>query len=120
MIDAFSVKYFVLVGDVESFEGDIEGPWGPKFLMPAGVGWAEQSAEMAASIWDLEEASLVGTLSVRASGQTFLATWMVTLAILPRTEDKACQELGKQVALFMTGQQLSDPDKQAPDKKRSK
>ena len=120
VIAALSVKYMVLVGDVESFEGDIEGPWGPKVMMPAGVGWVEKSAEMAASIWDLEEASLVGTLSVKASGETLLVTWLITLALIPMTEAKACEELGRQLALFMTGQQLSDPEKEPPEAKRSK
>ena len=119
VIDTLSVKYMVLVGDVKFIEGDIEGPWGPRVMLPAGVGWSEDSAEMAASIWDLEEAALVGKISVKASGQTLAVTWMITLFLIPRTEAKACEELGKQLALFMTGQELSDPEKQPPEAKRS-
>lgn len=119
-IDTLSVKYMVLVGDIKNVEGDIEGPWGPRVMMPAGVGWVEESSEVAASIWDLEEAVLVGNLSVKASGETLLATWLVTLALIPMTESKACEELGKQLALFMTGQELSHPEMQLRETRSSK
>ncbi len=109
-VDLLSVKYLVLVGDVTSVAGDIEGPWGPLVMIPAGVGWSEETADMAASIWDLTDASSVGTLAVRASGDMLVATWLVSVVFIPRTVSKACDELGRQLALFLTGQQVSDPE----------
>jgi hypothetical protein len=109
-IDALSARYLVLVGDLKSFTGETEGPWGPQIMLPAGVGWAEETVQLAASVWDLHDGAPVGTLAVTASGEAVTATWVgATVVLLPMTESKACGELGRQLALLLTGRRISHP-----------
>ncbi len=64
--------------------------------------WDRESA-LDATVWDLKDAAMAGTLEASASGTAVMPCYVLPIPLIPATETEACAELGQRVVDFLVG-----------------
>ena len=72
--------------------------------IPACFGFLswENGASYEASVWDVREGTVVGSLSSEASGTSFVPAVVVPLPFIARVQQKACSNLSEQLKAFLS------------------
>ena len=72
--------------------------------IPACFGFLswENGANYEASVWDVREGTVVGSLSSEASGTSFVPAVVVPLPFIARVQQKACSNLSEQLKAFLS------------------
>ncbi len=72
-----------------------------------GFAWWQDDADYEASIWDLDNAAAVGTVTADYSGTSFLPALVVPIPLIARTKSRACGGLAKQLKLFIVSDEVA-------------
>ncbi len=100
-IATLGVRYVVSVGG-GTWEGEDKG-----FILAGhgciGFAWKDRESALDATVWDLKDAAMAGTLEASASGTAAILCYGVPIPLISPTETEACAELGQRVADFLTG-----------------
>ncbi len=72
--------------------------------IPACFGFLswENGANYEASVWDVREGTIAGSLSSEASGTSFVPAVVVPLPFIARVQQKACSNLSEQLKAFLS------------------
>ena len=72
--------------------------------IPACFGFLswENGANYEASVWDVREGTVVGSLSSEATGTSFVPAVVVPLPFIARVQQKACSNLSEQLKAFLS------------------
>lgn len=71
-----------------------------------GVGWWEKESGYVASIWDMQTATEIGTVSTDVSGTSVLIGAIVPIPIITPVRKTACDRLSEQLRSFLVGDDL--------------
>jgi hypothetical protein len=71
-----------------------------------GVGWWEKESGYVASVWDLRDATEVGTVSTDVSGTSVLIGAIAPIPIITPVRKTACDRLSEQLRAFLVGDDL--------------
>jgi len=78
-----------------------------------GVGWWDKESDYVASVWDMQTASELGTVSADVTGTSVLIGAIAPIPIITPVQSTACNRLSGQLRSFLLG---SDLEGTAPDK----
>jgi hypothetical protein len=98
------VRYIIwLDGDTERVAGGgslscAAGPGGGGCF---GFAWWQNDADYEASVWDLQELELAGTVTTDVSGTSFLPALVIPIPLIARTKTNACKSLAGQLQIFI-------------------
>lgn len=87
------------------------GPGGAGCL---GVGWWEKQSDYVASVWDMQTASELGTVSAEVSGTSVLIGAIAPIPIITPVQRAACDRLSEQLRSFLNGADLVGGGTAAP------
>jgi hypothetical protein len=73
-----------------------------------GVGWWDKEADYVASVWDMNTASEVGTVSSDVTGTSVLIGAVVPIPIITPVQSTACNRLSEQLRSFLLGTDLEE------------
>lgn len=102
------VRYVIwLEGDTERVAGGgslscAAGPGGGGCF---GFAWWQKDANYDATVWDLKELELAGTVTADVSGTSFLPALIIPIPLIARTQAAACKGLSRQLRAFI----IDDP-----------
>lgn len=68
-----------------------------------GLGWWEKQSDYVASVWDLNTATEVGSVSADVSGTSVLIGAIAPIPIITPVQKTACDRLGDQLRSFLVG-----------------
>jgi hypothetical protein len=105
-IDEFGIRYIVWVdGFTETSDrsGSISCAIGPGGGGCFGFTTWEDDSKFDARIWDVGEATSVGTISADATGQSYMPAIFIPIPLIARVEANACSSLANQLKLFVKG-----------------
>ena len=68
-----------------------------------GFGWWEKESDYEATIWDLKQATSVGSVGTNVSGTSAIVGAIVPLPFIAHAQDTACFKLGDQLRSFLEG-----------------
>lgn len=71
-----------------------------------GVGWWEKQSDYVASVWDMQTASELGTVSADVSGTSVLIGVIAPIPIITPVQRTACDRLSEQLRSFLIGSDL--------------
>lgn len=74
-----------------------------------GVGWWEKESGYVASVWDMQTATEVGTVTADVSGTSVLIGAIVPIPIITPVRKTACDRLSEQLRSFLVGDDLVLP-----------
>lgn len=74
-----------------------------------GVGWWEKESGYVASVWDLTNATEIGTVTADVSGTSVLIGAVAPIPIIMPVRKTACDRLGDQLRAFLVGEDLAMP-----------
>ena len=66
-----------------------------------GLSWWTNDSKYEAAVWDLTGLESAGTVSMDASGTSFIPALIIPIPLLARTQSKACKGLADQLKLFI-------------------
>jgi hypothetical protein len=118
-IAEIGVRYIVwLDGNTKKTDGggSITCAAGPTGAGCLGVGWWEKQSDYVASVWDMQSASELGTVSTDVTGTSVLIGAIVPIPIITPVRSKACSQLSEQLRSFLFGEDLiavPDPNTKA-------
>jgi hypothetical protein len=72
-----------------------------------GVGWWEKQSDYVASVWDMQTASQLGTVSTDVSGTSVLIGAIAPIPIISPVQSTACDRLSEQLRSFLIGSDLA-------------
>jgi len=72
-----------------------------------GVGWWEKQSDYVASVWDMQTASELGTVSADVSGTSVLIGAIAPIPIITPVQRTACDRMSEQLRSFLTGSDLA-------------
>jgi hypothetical protein len=72
-----------------------------------GVGWWEKESGYVASVWDMRNATEIGSVSTDVSGTSVLIGAIAPIPIITPVRRKACDGLSEQLRSFILGDDLS-------------
>ena len=72
-----------------------------------GVGWWEKQSDYVASVWDMETASELGTVTTDVSGTSVLIGAIAPIPIITPVQRTACDRMSEQLRSFLTGSDLA-------------
>lgn len=105
-LQQISVRYIVWIdGKTQTTDsnGSIACAIGPGGGGCFGLGWWEKESGYVASVWDLNTASEVGSVSTDVTGTSVLIGAVVPIPIITPVRSKACDRLGDQLKSFLIG-----------------
>jgi len=81
-----------------------------------GVGWWEKQSDYIASIWDMQNATEIGTVSADVTGTSVLIGAIAPIPIITPVRKAACDRLSNQLRSFLEGNDMatSTPGAVAP------
>ena len=79
-----------------------------------GVGWWEKESGYVASVWDLNNATEVGSVSTDVTGTSVLIGVLLPIPIISPVRRTACDRLGDQLRSFLAGGDLAPAASAAP------
>ena len=71
-----------------------------------GLGWWEKQSDYVASVWDMQTASQLGTVSTDVSGTSVLIGAIAPIPIITPVQRTACDRLSEQLRSFLIGSDL--------------
>jgi hypothetical protein len=71
-----------------------------------GVGWWDKESDYVASVWDMQTASEVGSVSADVTGTSVLIGAVVPIPIITPVKGTACSQLSEQLRSFLLGSDL--------------
>jgi hypothetical protein len=71
-----------------------------------GVGWWDKESDYVASVWDMNTASELGTVSSDVTGTSVLIGAVVPIPIITPVQSTACNRLSEQLKSFLVGADL--------------
>jgi hypothetical protein len=71
-----------------------------------GVGWWDKESDYVASVWDMQTASEIGSVSADVTGTSVLIGAVVPIPIITPVQGKACNQLSQQLRSFLLGSDL--------------
>ena len=74
-----------------------------------GVGWWEKESGYSASVWDMQNASEVGSVSADVTGTSVLIGAIAPIPIITPVRKTACDRLSEQLRAFLVGDDLVVP-----------
>lgn len=74
-----------------------------------GVGWWDKEADYVATVWDLNTATELGTVTADVTGTSVLIGAVAPIPIITPVQGKACSRLSEQLRSFLTGSDLVAP-----------
>ncbi len=74
-----------------------------------GVGWWEKESGYVASVWDMQNASEVGSVSTDVTGTSVLIGAIAPIPIITPVRKTACDRLSEQLRAFLVGDDLVAP-----------
>ena len=74
-----------------------------------GVGWWEKESGYVATVWDMQNASEVGTVSTDVTGTSVLIGAIAPIPIITPVRNTACNRLSEQLRAFLVGDDLVAP-----------
>jgi hypothetical protein len=74
-----------------------------------GVGWWEKESGYVASVWDMQTATEIGTVSTDVSGTSVLIGAIAPIPIITPVRKTACDRLSEQLRSFLVGDDLVLP-----------
>ena len=74
-----------------------------------GVGWWDKEADYVATVWDLNTATELGTVTADVTGTSVLIGAVAPIPIITPVQGKACSRLSEQLRSFLTGGDLAAP-----------
>lgn len=74
-----------------------------------GVGWWEKESGYVATVWDMQSAREVGTVSADVSGTSVLIGAIAPIPIITPVRNTACNRLSEQLRAFLVGDDLVTP-----------
>jgi hypothetical protein len=72
-----------------------------------GFGWWEKESDYVASVWDMETASEIGSVSTDVSGTSVLIGAVAPIPIITPVRSTACDRLSDQLRSFLLGGDLA-------------
>ena len=74
-----------------------------------GVGWWDKEAGYVATVWDLQTATELGTVTTDVTGTSVLIGAIAPIPIITPVQGKACSRLSEQLRSFLIGSDLVGP-----------
>jgi len=74
-----------------------------------GVGWWDKEADYVATVWDLQSASELGTVTTDVTGTSVLIGAIAPIPIITPVQSTACNRLSEQLRSFLVGSDLVGP-----------
>jgi hypothetical protein len=106
------VRYVVWVdGNTRKTDGggSIACAAGPGGAGCIGLGWWEKQSDYVASVWDLESANEIGSVSTDVTGTSVLIGAVAPIPIITPVQSTACGRLADQLRSFLIGEDLVVP-----------
>jgi hypothetical protein len=72
-----------------------------------GLGWWEKESDYLATVWDMTNATEIGTVSTGVSGTSVLIGAVAPIPIITPVRSTACNRLADQMRSFLTGSDLA-------------
>lgn len=72
-----------------------------------GLGWWEKESDYLATVWDMTNATEIGTVSTDVSGTSVLIGAVAPIPIITPVRSTACNRLAEQLRSFLTGSDLA-------------
>ncbi|MBT7753413.1 MAG: hypothetical protein HN733_03020 [Gammaproteobacteria bacterium] len=104
-LENLKIKYIVNVtGETttNSSSGALSCAAGPGGGGCFGFAWWDDTSSYSASVWDLNEAIVVGNVSATVTGTSVIPAIVIPIPILARTQSNACQGLSDQILAFFS------------------
>jgi hypothetical protein len=79
-----------------------------------GVGWWDKASDYVATVWDLQTATELGTVSTDVTGTSVLIGAIAPIPIITPVQSTACNRLSEQLRSFLVGSDLVGPAPAAP------
>lgn len=74
-----------------------------------GVGWWDKESDYVATIWDLQTAAELGTVTTDVTGTSVLIGAVAPIPIITPVQTTACNRLSEQLRSFLVGSDLAVP-----------
>lgn len=100
-IRAARVRYMIWIdGESETVDsaGSLSCAAAPGFAGCLGFGMWDKESDYEAEVWDLDARHVVGKVSARATGTTYMPALIIPIPLVARTEAAACDGIADQLA----------------------
>jgi len=111
-LQQIQVRYVVWVdGKTQTTDsnGSVACAIGPGGGGCIGLGWWEKESGYVASVWDLNTATEIGSVSTDVTGTSVLIGAIAPIPIISPVRRAACDRLGAQLRSFLVGEQPAAP-----------
>jgi hypothetical protein len=108
-LQQIGVRYIVwLDGNTKKTDGggSVACAAGPGGAGCIGVGWWEKESGYVASVWDMQNAMEIGTVSADVTGTSVLIGAVAPIPIITPVRRKACDQLSHQLRSFLEGSDM--------------
>jgi hypothetical protein len=108
-LQAIQVRYVIWIdGNTRKTDGggSVACAVGPGGGGCFGVGWWEKESGYVATIWDMQTATEIGTVSTDVNGTSVLIGAIVPIPIITPVRRTACDRLSEQLKSFLVGDDL--------------
>jgi hypothetical protein len=105
-LQQIGVRYVVwLDGNTRKTDGggSVSCAVGPGVAGCIGLGWWEKESGYVASVWDMQNAVEIGTVSTDVTGTSVLIGAVAPIPIITPVRRKACDQLSQQLRSFLEG-----------------
>jgi len=86
--------------------GSVACAAGPGGAGCIGIGWWEKHSDYVASVWDLQSATEMGTVTTDIKGTSVLIGAIAPIPIISPVQSTACNRLAEQLRSFLVGDDL--------------
>lgn len=108
-LQEIGVRYIVwLDGNTKKTDGggSVACAAGPGVAGCIGVGWWEKESGYVASVWDMNNATELGSVSADVTGTSVLIGAIAPIPIITPVRRKACDQLSEQLRSFLMGNDM--------------
>ncbi len=108
-LQEIGVRYVVwLDGNTKKTDGggSVACAAGPGGAACIGVGWWEKESGYVASVWDMQNATEIGTVTADVTGTSVLIGAVAPIPIISPVRRKACDRLSEQLRSFLAGDDM--------------
>jgi hypothetical protein len=86
--------------------GSVSCSLGPTLVSCLGVGWWDKVSDYVATVWDLQTATELGTVTTDVTGTSVFIGAVAPIPIVMPVQSTACNRLSEQLRLFLVGSDL--------------
>ena len=104
-LGALNIKYIINISGettTNSSSGALSCAAGPGGGGCFGFAWWDDTSSYSASVWDLNEATVIGNVSASVTGTSVIPAIVIPIPILARTQSNACEGLSNQILGFFS------------------